>query len=101
MFNLENTMQQASIDWLFHEIPARGGCLHSVGLRLSEEATEARRAGEQRRDIRKHPDHELYRKLRAERSFSRPHIPRTDLVLDADQLSAIDAAFRFERHFKL
>lgn len=100
-FNPENTVPQAFIDWLFHEVPARGGHLHSVGLRLSEESIEARLTTEQRRGFRKLTDHTLYRKLRDEGAFSRPLIPRTDLVLDCEHLSAVESAARIARHFHL
>lgn len=100
-FNPENTVPQAFIDWLFHEIPARGGHLHSVALKLSEEAIESRLASEQRRGFRKLTDHALYRKLRDAGAFAKPLIPRTDLVLDGEDLSARDAATRIARHFHL
>ena len=100
-FNPENTVPQEFVDWLFREVPARGGRLHSVALRLSEAAIEARLDGEQRRGFRKLTDHALYRKLRDAGAFSRPRIPRTDLVLDGETLTAIQAAPRLERHFHL
>ena len=100
-FSPENTVPQTFIDWLFREVPAHDGQLHSVALRLSEEAIEARLASEQRRGFRKLTDHTLYQKLRDEGAFSRPRIPRTDLVLDTERLSAIDAAARIKRHFHL
>jgi hypothetical protein len=100
-FNPENTVPQAFIDWLFAALPAGGGRLHSVGLRLSEATIEARLDGEQRRGFRKLTDHALYRKLRDGGAFSRPVIPRTDLVLDGEHLSAVDAATRIARHFHL
>lgn len=100
-FNPENTVPQAFVDWLFREVPARGGHLHSVALRLSEEAIETRLASEQRRGLRKLTDHTLYRKLRDDGAFSRPVIHRTDLVLDCEHLSAVDSAARIARHFHL
>lgn len=100
-FNPENSVPQAFIDWLFHEVPARGGHLHSVALRLSEEAIEARLASEQRRGFRKLTDHTLYRQLRDTGAFTRPRIPRTDLVLDSEHASALDSAARIARHFHL
>ena len=100
-FNPENTVPQTFVDWLFQEVPARGGHLHSVALRLGEEAIEARLASEQRRGFRKLTDHTLYRTLRDAGAFTRPRIPRTDLVLDSEHLSAIEAAARIARHFHL
>lgn len=100
-FNPENTVPQSFIDWLFAEVPARGGHLHSVGLRLNEAAIEARLASEQRRGFRKLTDHALYRQLRDCGAFASPHIPRTDLLLDTEHSSAVDSAARIVRHFKL
>lgn len=100
-FNPENSVPQAFIDWLFREVPAQGGHLHSVALRLGEEAIEARLASEQRRGFRKLTDHSLYRKMKDEGAFSRPRIPRTDLVLDSEHSSALESATRIARHFKL
>jgi len=100
-FNPENTVPQAFIDWLFQEVPARGGHLHSVALKLSETEIEARLASEQRRGFRKLTDHALYRKLRDTGVFNQPVIPRTDLLLDGESLSAPDAAARIVRHFHL
>lgn len=100
-FNPESTVPQAFIDWLFDEVPARGGRLHSVALQLSEEAIEARLASEQRRGFRKLTDHALYRKLRDEGAFARPVIPRTDFVLEGETLSAPEAAARIARRFLL
>lgn len=100
-FSPENSVPQAFIDWLFHEVSVHEGRLHSVALRLSEEAIEDRLDSEQRRGFRKLTDHTLYRKLRAEGAFTTPRIPRTDLVLNTEHLSAIDAAARIVRHFHL
>jgi len=100
-FNPENTVPQAFIDWLFHEVSRYGGHLHSIALRLGEEAIEARLDSEQRRGFRKLTDHSLYRKLRDEGAFTRPHLPRTDLILDCEHLSAVAAAARIARHFHL
>jgi hypothetical protein len=100
-FNPENTVPQAFIDWLFATVPAAGGRLHSVGLKLSEAAIESRLDGEQRRGFRKLTDHTLYRQLRDAGAFSLPRIPRTDLVIDGEEHSAIEAATRIARHFHL
>ncbi len=100
-FSPENTVPQAFVDWLFHLVPEHGGRLLSVGLRLSEAGLESRLASEQRRGFRKLTDHTLYRKLRDEGAFSRPRIPRTDLLLDSENASAIDSAARIARHFHL
>lgn len=100
-FSPENTVPQAFIDWLFREVPARNGHLHSVALQLGEEAIEARLAGEQRRGFRKLTDHALYRRLRDAGAFTRPIIPRSDLVLDSEHLSAVETAARIARHFHL
>lgn len=100
-FNPENSVPQAFIDWLFQVVPAQGGRLHSIGLRLGEEGIEARLASEQRRGFRKLTDLALYRKLRREGVFNTPHIPRTDLLIDGEHLSARDAATRIAQHFKL
>ncbi|HWA27297.1 MAG TPA: hypothetical protein VG734_16710 [Lacunisphaera sp.] len=98
-FNPENTVPQAFVDWLFHEVPARGGHLYSVRLELSEEAIEDRLASEQRRGFRKLTDHALYRQLRDSGAFATPRIPRTDLVLDSEHASAVESARRIIRHF--
>lgn len=100
-FNPENTVPQAFIDWLFREVPDRGGQLFSIALKLSEESIEARLASEQRRGFRKLTDHTLYRQLRADGAFTKPLIPRSNLVLDCEHLSARDAAARIARHFRL
>ncbi len=100
-FNPENTVPQAFVDWLFREVPAQGGQLYSVALKLSEESIEARLASEQRRGFRKLTDHALYRQLRDEGAFTKPLIPRSNLVLDCEHLSARDAAARIARHFRL
>jgi len=100
-FSPENTVPATFLPWLFQEVSAQGGRLHSVRLRLSETAIEARLDGEQRRGFRKLTDHALYRKLRDEGAFTRPLIPRTDLVIDGEEHSAIDAANRIARHFHL
>jgi hypothetical protein len=100
-FNPENTVPQAFIDWLFREVPAHGGQLYSIALKLSEESIEARLASEQRRGFRKLTDHTLYRQLRDAGAFNKPVIPRSNLVLDCENLSARDAATRIARHFKL
>ncbi|MDQ5978669.1 MAG: hypothetical protein QG602_1643 [Verrucomicrobiota bacterium] len=100
-FNPENTVPQAFIDWLFREVPARGGQLFSIALTLSEETIEARLASEQRRGFRKLTDHALYRQLRDAGAFAKPVIPRSNLVLDSEHLSARDAATRIARHFRL
>lgn len=100
-FNPENSVPQAFIDWLFSEVPARGGRLHSVALQPGEAVIEARLDTGQRRGFRKLTDLALYRKLRAAGVFMQPHIPRTDLVLDDGNLSAPAAAARIARHFRL
>ncbi len=100
-FNPENTVPQAFIDWLFAEVPAQGGRLHSVGLLLSEQAIEARLATEQRRGFRKLTDLALYRRLRDSGAFRLPRSPQTDLLLDTEQAFPGDAAVQIERHFRL
>lgn len=75
--------------------------MHSVGLRLNEASIEARLDSEQRRGFRKPTDPTLYRKLRDAGAFTLPSIPRTDLVIDGEELSATLAASRIARHFLL
>lgn len=100
-FNPENTVPQSFIDWLFAEVPARGGRLHSVALRVGEATIEARLDSEQRRGFRKLTDHTLYRQLRDAGAFDRPLIPRSELVLECETLSAHEAVTRIMRHFHL
>jgi hypothetical protein len=97
-FNPENSVPQAFIDWLFNEL---GATLHSVALKLSEAAVEARLATDQRKQFRKLVDLDLYRQLRACGTFSTPVIPRTELVIDTEKFPPAESAAQIARHFKL
>lgn len=101
-FNPENTVPQAFIDWLFHDLGARAGVtLHSVKLQASEARIAERLGSAQRHQFRKLTDVRLYAQLRADGAFDRPTIPRTDLRIDTGQVTAPDAARRIVDHFRL
>ncbi|MES1169006.1 MAG: shikimate kinase, partial [Oleiharenicola lentus] len=97
-FNPENSVPQAFIDWLFNDL---GATLHSVELKLSEAAIEARLATDQRKQFRKLVDLPLYRQLRAAGVFATPVIPRTDLVIDTERTPPAESAARIAKHFNL
>lgn len=100
-FNPENTVPQAFMDWLFHDLPGRGVTLHSVGLVISEASIEARLASVQRQQFRKLVDLDLYRRLRDAGTFASPVIPRVDLVIDTGNSSPKESAARIAGHFSL
>ena len=91
-FNPENTVPPGFIDWIFGELPRSGVRVISVQLRASEAAIEARLATSQRQGFRKLTDLQLYRELRATGTFNSPVIPRTDLQIDTEVLSPVEAA---------
>ncbi len=91
-FNPENTVPQDFIDWFFQDLPRRNVAIFSIGLSASEGTIEARLDTGQRRGFRKLTDVPLYRRLRAAGSFQLPVIPRSDLWIDTDQVSATEAA---------
>lgn len=97
-FNPENSVPQAFIDWLFHDL---GATVYSVELKLSDAAIEARLATDQRKEFRKLVDLELYRRLRDAGTFATPVIPRTDLVINTEHTAPTVSAAYIARHFDL
>jgi hypothetical protein len=91
-FNPENSVPQEFIDWIFQELPRRNVVLFSVGLTASEATIEARLATSPRQGFKKLTDLSRYRQLRAAGSFQSPVIPRTDLWIDTDIASSVEAA---------
>jgi len=100
-FNPENSVPQAFIDWLFHELPQRGATLHSVALTASEAVIESRLATAQRQGFKKLTDLALYRQLRAAGVFTQPVIPRSDLLIDTTAATPAESARQIARHFTL
>lgn len=101
-FNPENTVPQAFIDWLFHELPrTRGAAIHSVELTADEVAIESRLGAGERRNYRKLADLALYRQLRDAGAFRTPIIPRSDLRIDTSRVNPIEAAQEIARRFAL
>lgn len=101
-FNPENTVPQAFIDWLFHELPrTSGAALHSVELTADEAVIESRLGTDARRNFRKLADLALYRQLRDAGAFRTPIIPRSDLRIDTAHATPIEAAREIARRFVL
>jgi hypothetical protein len=100
-FNPENTVPQAFIDWLFHDLPAAGARLLSIELQASEAAIEARLASSQRQGFSKLTDVGLYRRLRDTGTFTTPLIPRVDFRVDTERAAPPEAAREIARHFGL
>lgn len=101
-FNPENSVPQAFIDWLFHDLPrVNGVALHSVALTAGETAIEARLGSDQRQGFRKLTDADLYRQLRDSGAFRTPVIPRSDLILDTEAIAPDAAAERIALTFAL
>ena len=91
-FNSENTVPQEFIDWVFQELPRRNVRLFSVELTAPEPVIEARLGSQQRRGFMKLTDVSLYKQLRDSGTFASPVIPRTDLRLDTETVSPVEAA---------
>jgi hypothetical protein len=100
-FTPENSVPPAFIDWLFHGLTATGVKLLSIELAASEAAIESRLASQQRQGFRKLTDLALYRQLRTTGSFLTPIIPRTDLPIDTEKQTPVEAARLIAAYFKL
>ncbi len=101
-FNPENSVPQTFIDWLFGGWAETGGVrIISVELLARETTIEARLDASQRRHFKKLTDANLYRQLRQRGIFESPLIPKTDLRIDTDKLSADESAREIVAHFNL
>lgn len=101
-FSPENTVPQTFIDWLFEGWSAVGAIrIISIELLARENTIEARLDASQRRHFKKLTDASLYRQLRLRGSFDSPVVPRTDLRIDTDKLSADESARQIVAYFGL
>jgi hypothetical protein len=91
-FTPETTVGQDFIDWVFADLPRSGVQIISVALRASDDEIGRRIGNSTRKEFGKLTDPALYRSLAAAGTFSRPVIPRNDLVVDTARLVPAAAA---------
>jgi hypothetical protein len=93
-FNPENTVPQAFIDWLFHDLTTHDVHICAVELIAPEAVIEERIAAKSRQQFGKLTNLALYRQLRATGAFTSPIIPQTDWRIDTEQLLPQEAAVK-------
>jgi hypothetical protein len=99
-FAPEETVTDEFIPKLKSHVITRGGTIHFIELRCSDDALETRITADSRERYGKLRDVYKFKKLDAAGAFDRPRMPEPELVIDTTDQKPLESARTIAKHLR-